>query len=62
MVNEPFTVARFIEMATELDGRVPDSCELTRNQVGNLTITDRAGKYLGYIDLRFGRIEYWGDE
>lgn len=61
-MKEPLTVARFIEMATELDRRVPDSCELTRNQVGNLTITDSAGEYLGYIDLRFGRLDYWGDE
>ena len=58
-----FPVSELRIVADTLAERCPDGV-LTKNGVGNLTILDRDGESLGYVDLGpneagAGRVEMW---
>lgn len=51
------TPQRLVEIAQEVAARTPDA-ELVKNGVGNLAILDSEGEFIGWIDLRYGEVDF----
>lgn len=49
------TPAQLLAIATELSERLPANAQLTRTEVGNLSLLVD-GKYVGFVDLKAGKI------
>jgi hypothetical protein len=49
------TPAQLLAIATDLSGRLPANAQLTRTEVGNLSLFVD-GKYVGFVDLKSGKI------
>lgn len=46
----PLTAEEFLAAARTIYQQTPDA-KLLKNDVGNLTIVDAAGEYIGYVDI-----------
>jgi hypothetical protein len=55
------TTQQFLAAAQEVAERMPGA-ELAKNPVGNLTILDSDGDYVGWIDLRYGEVMIFEDD
>ena len=54
------TPQQLLAAAQTLVERVPDA-ELVKNKVGNLSIVNSDGDYLGWVNLRYGRVALYAD-